>query len=50
MVSIFSCLLSINGFIEDKIAEGPSGGIIFFIILILLIGLGTGSYIGSVIP
>lgn len=50
MVSIFACLLSINGRIEEKIAEGPTGGIIFFIILVLLLGLGSGFYIGSIIP
>ena len=49
MFSVFSCLLSINGLFEEKIAEGPSGGIIFLIILILLFGLVSGFFLGSYI-
>ena len=45
--TIFTCLLSINGRIEEKIAEGPSGGIIFFIFLVITLGLVLGFYIGS---
>ena len=47
MFSICSCLLSINGGVEEKIAEGPSGSIICFIILILSLGLVAGFCIGS---
>ena len=45
--TVFTCLLSINGRIEEKIAEGPTGGIIFFIILVLLLGMVLGFAIGS---
>ena len=49
MFSATSCCLSINGFFEDKITEGPSGGVIFLIILILVSGLVSGFLIGSYI-
>lgn len=47
MVCVVACLLSINGRIEAKIAEGPSGGIIFFLILVLALALLTGFMLGS---
>ena len=40
--SVVSCLLSINGYFERKIEEGPSGLILFLIILILLMGTIVG--------
>ena len=49
MFCVTSCLLSIQGFFEDKIAEGPSGGIIVAIIIILVLGLVSGFLLGSYI-
>ena len=45
--TVFTCLMSINGLIEDKIADGPTGGIVFFIVLTISLGLGLGFFIGS---
>ena len=46
-VSMATCLLSINGIIEDKISDGPTGGLIFFIILVLGLSMTAGFFIGS---
>ena len=47
VTTIFTCLLSINGRIEEKIASGPTGGIMFFIILVLALGMVLGFFLGS---
>ena len=47
VTTIFTGLLSINGRIEEKIESGPTGGILFLIILVLAFGMVLGFFIGS---
>lgn len=46
MGSLMTVLLSINGFFEQKIEDGPSGVTIFLIVTIMLLGISLGALIG----
>ena len=45
-----SCCLSINGYFEHKIEEGPTGLTIFLIIILTVLGTCAGFVIGVYIP
>ena len=45
-----SLLLSINGYIEQKLEEGPNAGISILIVFIILLGIGLGLFLGKLIP
>ena len=46
MFCVFSCLLSINGFIANEIKEGLNAGISILIIIILIAGIALGGLLG----
>ena len=50
LFAILSCLLSINGYFESKIEEGPSAGTIMSILFILLLGTVLGFTFGAAMP
>jgi len=50
MGSLTMILLSINGYFERKIEEGPTGLTIFLIVTILTLGITSGVLIGNYIP
>ncbi len=47
LFSIVGCLLSINGFFESKISEGPSGWFTFLIVIILVLSIVLGYLLGG---
>jgi hypothetical protein len=47
LFSIVGCLLSINGYFENKISEGPSGWFTFLIVVILALAITLGYLLGS---
>lgn len=50
LFAIISCLLSINGYFESKIEEGPTAGTVLTIIVILLLGTVLGFMFGAAMP
>ena len=48
--TLVSLMLSINGYFERRIEEGPSGVTLFLIIMILLLGVVVGALIGHFMP
>jgi hypothetical protein len=48
--SVMMILLSINGYFESKIEEGPTSLTNFLIVLVLIVGTGAGVVIGHYIP
>lgn len=47
LFSISGALLSINGYFEAKIEEGPSGWFTFLIVIILIMAVTLGFYLGG---
>ena len=50
MFAVCSCLLSINGYFESKIEEGPTAGTVLTILFILALGTVLGFTFGAAMP
>mmetsp|Transcript_22237 Transcript_22237/g.26039 ORF Transcript_22237/g.26039 Transcript_22237/m.26039 type:complete len:222 (+) Transcript_22237:576-1241(+) len=50
LFAVLSCLLSINGYFEQKIEEGPSAVTVLIIFFILLLGVVLGFSLGAAMP